>query len=413
MLLNLTKSSALLLLASLVNCVPTLKKDDDSANKTYTPISLSLTPVNASYIANSTLNYLNSHRPWNKTRPSKTAVKLQSLDSDTETIYNQATYYLINVFLGSNGQQVDVVLDTGSSDLWVPKTNVICTDVIDDCTQYGSFDYLKSTTYKSLNTPFSISYLDGSGSFGQWSTDDFSFTGGSTLIADFQFGLVDVDGSSTAVLGIAKVDQESSQTEYPNLPVRLAQAGYIAKESYSLYLGPSDGLSGNIIFGGIDTAKYTGSLVPQTITPGGDLTVNLASISAAGQPVSSYGVPVVLDSGTTYTYLLPSAFYYIGNVYNGIETVLGTDTFWVVNCDQAQDTFITYNFNGISIDVPVKDLLEQIGVNTCVLHIYLTTDTSILGDRFLRYAYLYYDLKDNYISLAKVKYTDETNIISA
>ena len=39
-----------------------------------------------------------------------------------------------------------------------------------------------------------------------------------------------------------------------------------------------------------------------------------------------------------------------------------------------------------------------------------TSDYNILGDNFLRSAYIVYDLDDNEISLAQVKYTTASNI---
>ena len=59
--------------------------------------------------------------------------------------------------------------------------------------------------------------------------------------------------------------------------------------------------SGTIIFGGVDNAKYTGSLTALPITSSNELRVQLSTINIAGTTVSASTTPV-LDSGTTLTY---------------------------------------------------------------------------------------------------------------
>lgn len=194
---------------------------------------------------------------------------------------------------------------------------------------------------------------------------------------------------------------------YDNFPVALQKAGFIDTVQYSLYLNSPDALSGSILFGGKDLAKIDGDLV--TLPHSGDanrLDVTLGSLTLQGQEIS-VNTPVNLDSGTTITYLSD-------DVYNTFVNILGGDgsTYQdlpIVDCQSSGS--LSYNFDGITIDVPLANIVQDNGKGECVA-LFAGGGDNILGDTFLAYAYLVYDLENSAISLAKVKYTTDTNIVS-
>lgn len=208
--------------------------------------------------------------------------------------------------------------------------------------------------------------------------------------------------------------------------------------------------TGSILFGGVDTEKYTGNLtsVPIQRTSGtGSLTefaIALTNLSVTGEngntttlTTSNFAESVVLDSGTTLSYLSdPIAT----SIFTHFDAVDASSTYGnvYINCDMrstASHMFITYTFgtSGPTISVPISELIfDFIGVfsagtvnggsstsqlqpfeRTCAFGIQPAGNGgSLLGDTFLRSAYVVYDLKNDQISLAQTKFnTTESKIV--
>lgn len=319
------------------------------------------------------------------------------------TIENEKTFYLVDVEVGSNKDKNQVLIDTGSSDLWVVASDANCQGV--DCKNYGTFDESSSSSYKDLNENFKISYGDGSGASGNWATDDV--TVGDVEVSALQFAVATQSSSDIGVLGIATKNVESSDSSYNNLPYALQKQGKIDKVAYSLYLNSKSAASGTLLFGGIDHAKYSGSLVKFPYS-GYGFNIQLNSIDYNGDS-NSFNDKVLLDSGTTLTYLPQDIVDSIGKALNGSwDSSAGIYT---IDCDQPDDKYIEYKFNGLTIKVPLSDLVFDFdSSSSCALGYIATSNTYILGDNFLRNAYVYYDLDDTSISLAQVVFTDSTDI---
>lgn len=302
-----------------------------------------------------------------------------------EAINNVNYGYFLNVYLGSEGQKNNVLLDTGSSDLWVPA------DYYDHSSSYSSVD---------IGETFAINYVDGSSATGNYYLDTLTFDTGLPNITNFQFAAA--DSPNFGVFGIADRYQEVAQKKYDNFPWALQKAGLIPKASYSLYLGQAEG-TGVVIFGGIDTEKFEGNLTKYPFATK-RLSLDVQSITVAGQQIPD-GSAYVLDSGSALALVTP-------NVLNALNKVFNVSN-GLVNCNQPSNEYISFNFGQNTVKIPYSDAVFNNGDGTCSLAFSVQEGYTILGDIFLRNAYVYYDLTDHTISLAQVKYSLESNIIVA
>ena len=193
------------------------------------------------------------------------------------------------------------------------------------------------------------------------------------------------------------------------------------------------------MFGGIDTEKFSGSLIQVPVLPDEDsgiyssFTVTLSSLVINSSDSSdtttivreSNPVPVILDSGTTLTYL-PSSL--ADNIYEELGAVDDTSYTGLVYVacslltDQRGMTF-DYQFGGSDgplVRVPIDELvLDNVrpyissgqlplpsGMDiddddVCTFGIHPASGIYLLGDTFLRSAYVVYDLKNNVVALAQ------------
>ncbi|OJJ69263.1 hypothetical protein ASPBRDRAFT_132269 [Aspergillus brasiliensis CBS 101740] len=355
---------------------------------------------------------------------------------DTTTVAqaldNEETLYFCNITLGTPEQSLRLVLDTGSSDLWCNAANsTLCSSSTDPCSTSGTYDSDNSSTYSYVSSDFNISYADGTGAAGIYATDTLHI-GGSTL-EDFQFGIGYSSSSSEGVLGIGYTSNEVQvgrfgDSAYPNLPRAMVKSGLIKSNAYSLWLNDLDANTGSILFGGVNTEKYHGELQTLPIQKVNGIysefiiaLTGVAFTSGSGsRNYSSNALPaaVLLDSGSSLTYLPDSI---VEDIYDDLDVVYEQSSgVGYVPCSLAQNnTNITYTFSSPTINVGVNelvldvgDLLFQDGERACVFGIVPAGDsTAVLGDTFLRSAYVVYDLANNEISLANTNFDSTGNNI--
>lgn len=272
---------------------------------------------------------------------------------DPVVIANEFSYYSIGLGLGTPAQQFNVILDTGSSDLWVYNITDTGDCSQQACQETGQFDKSKSSTYHSLDEEYFIQYVKGNAS-GNWGTDTLSI--GSVSLPDFQFAVADNAQGNTGVLGVSVEGSESVHNkaqEYTSFPVALQKAGYIDRRVYSLYLDTANADNGTFLLGGIDHAKFDGDLTVLPMVNPSAFYVNFTSISLDGKDIAGAG-EAVLDSGTTLTYIPDEAYQVIAKKLgiNELNSFFGITT---VDCNQ--DISLDFNFNGVTITAHKDQLI--------------------------------------------------------
>ncbi|PFH55457.1 hypothetical protein XA68_18276 [Ophiocordyceps unilateralis] len=302
--------------------------------------------------------------------------------------------YFINVTIGVPGQDMALQLDTGSSDVWVPSSNAkLCRKPGDGGCSLGSFNVEESDTFDNdTNSLFSIAYQDQSSSEGTYFKDQFLI--GPASLPQFTMGL----GARTTI------------------PYGLAGVGYASDEA-ALATSP---------YGSMTWMPARGIFCLEQSTPrkarspsGSDLLTS-----------EELPLPVVLDSGTTFSYL-PQ------NMANQVWEEVGAS--WepqagmaLLPCSYAshpgQFSFSFAGPNGPRVSVSMDELVVPFtsgeapefesgpyrGQSACALGILNQTGPPyLLGDTFLRSAYVVYDLSNNEIGIAPTNFnTSKSNIVT-
>lgn len=362
---------------------------------------------------------------------------------------NGGAYYT-NVTIGTPPQTLTVILDTGSSDLYVDgSASEACKDTkLTNTCRGGSFDPNASKSYKVVVPGgFNTSFGDQSTATGDFATDVVGI--GNVQIPDVQFGMANAVNSTTgfavSLMGVGYSAIEGSNTTYPNIPEVLQQAGVINSRLYSVFLNQLGDATGTILFGGIDTSMYTGKLqtldllptVYQT-SPGvyetGPVNQFISAITglsftSSGKTTSVFSggnpngngksLPVLLDTGSA-AWTVPEDLYK--------EIVLASkfpvDQNGNLPCSHQSDKFsLSIEFGGkVTIQVSAKELIvptfdpatnaatvDTKGNPSCTFMIvpdaggvqqgqsgFLT-----LGDAILRSMYVVFDLDNAQVSIAQ------------
>ncbi|RYP05828.1 hypothetical protein DL764_003539 [Monosporascus ibericus] len=358
--------------------------------------------------------------------------------------------YYAEVSVGTPPQTVRLIVDTGSSDVWVLDSDAnLCTSSIMQ-EEYGggciaTFDPPESSTYTALSdAPFQIVYLDGSGANGTYFQDHINI--GGTEIESLQMGLAEDSTINSGLLGIGYSANVAARDPYPTIIDLLEEQGLIAIRAYSLWLNAYSADMGTILFGGVDTEKFLGELIAVPVLPDGrtgiyhSFAVALSSLTlnytdGSSDTVIQQPVPVILDSGTTLTYLPPRIADYIYNALGAVDDTWYTGLVYIDCAYLRNESGLTFDFqfggdSGPLVRVPVNEVVldnvmeyVEMGLpippgmpfadDVCSFGIH-PGDQGIylLGDTFLRSAYVVYDLENHEVAMAQANVnTTRSNVL--
>ncbi|MCJ1384559.1 hypothetical protein MMC17_007676 [Xylographa soralifera] len=338
--------------------------------------------------------------------------------------------------MGTPPQSFGLNLDTGSSD-FVVRTAQSAGCLAGNCTAYSSYDPTKSSTFILGTVPYTQSYGEGSFANGFMANETLSIAG--ITVSNFTFAAVNQFSIDDNVFGVGYPTQEGivikniSQPQYLNGASALKSAGLIEASAYSIWLNDISAGKGSVLFGGVDTAKYTGPLQTVPIVPVGnlgpndprgpagtvlygDLAISLDAIGTSKGAATTLSTPagfpltVILDTGTTWLELPQQV---CTNLCSAFGCTAGPNNVYTLPCNTAGN--ITFNFSGINITAPVAEFQRDLGFGSgqCSFDIQATNSSYILGEPFLRSAYVVFDLDANEIAIAQTVFnaTAASNIL--
>ncbi|KII85590.1 hypothetical protein PLICRDRAFT_116125 [Plicaturopsis crispa FD-325 SS-3] len=212
---------------------------------------------------------------------------------------NAAVTYTTSVGIGSPATQYTLLIDTGSSNTWIGARTA----------------YKQSSTSKNTGKSVSVTY--GSGYFsGTEYTDTVTLASGLAITSQ-GLGIANqsnVGGGVDGILGIGPVGLTAgslggSSSTVQTVTGNLYSQGKIPSNQVGIYFAPqaSSDSSGEMMFGGVNSAKYTGSISYAPITkksPSNAYWGLDATISYGSSQIMTSNAGIV-DTGTTMT-LIPS-----------------------------------------------------------------------------------------------------------
>jgi len=316
--------------------------------------------------------------------------------------------YFAEIELGTPPQSFKVVLDTGSSNLWVPSTR--CSSIA--CFLHAKYDASQSTTYKENGTAFAIRY--GSGSLeGVVSSDVFTIGDLTIKKQDFaeatkEPGLAFAFGKFDGIMGLA-YDTISVNHIVPPF-YNMVNQGLLDHALFTFWLGDANAgegaPGGEAVFGAIDDSHYTGKITYAPVRRKGYWEVELEKVKFGDEEMELENTGAAIDTGTSLI-ALPT------DVAEIINKEIGATKSWngqyTVDCAKIADLPpLTFTFAGKDYQIEASDYI--LNVQGSCISSFTGLDIPapmgpiwIIGDVFLRRYFTVYDLEKNAVGFAESK----------
>ncbi len=310
------------------------------------------------------------------------------------------------ITIGTPPQTFKVVLDTGSSNLWVPSQE--CGSIA--CYLHQKYDSSASSSYKSNGTAFEIRY--GSGELSGFVSQDV-VTIGDLKIKNQDFaeatnepGLAFAFGRFDGILGLGW-DRISVNGIVPP-HYNMINQGLLDEPVFAFYLGDSskNGDDSECIFGGVNKDHFTGKLKTIPLRRKAYWEVDFDAISLGKETAELENTGVILDTGTSLI-ALPSDYAEMLNAQIGAKK--GFNGQYSIECtkrDSLPD--LTFTLSGYNFTITSYDYVLDVQ-GSCISTI-MAMDIpapagplAILGDAFLRRWYSVYDMAEGTVGLALAK----------
>ncbi|KAJ8127072.1 hypothetical protein O1611_g6565 [Lasiodiplodia mahajangana] len=318
-----------------------------------------------------------------------------------------STVWYIELSIGTPPQNVKVRVSTSVAHLWVSTT---CERGSSCDPEYGNYNPRNSTTSSHSLGNYTIEYVDDTVIELDYYTDTYALSTGTTL-QDVKFGVANRTDYENGVLGLGFPTNEDPS---PPIIAQLASQGKTNSKAFSLALSNSSAANGGVvIFGGVDTMKFSGSLSVRQITTDEyqDYTINVDSVGVGTfgdhsvTNLTATNITVTVGSTFGFSYLPDSTLEILSEYFNArISNILNGS--YGLSCSLAANSssFLSFNFASVAIEVPFSAFAVPFDGDLCWWGFQSNTElggNSALGVNFLQYAYTVFDQTTMTVSLAQ------------
>uniref|UniRef100_A0AC35UD81 Peptidase A1 domain-containing protein n=1 Tax=Rhabditophanes sp. KR3021 TaxID=114890 RepID=A0AC35UD81_9BILA len=295
------------------------------------------------------------------------AAKHQVLANVPQSTYYDDYEYIANATLGTPPQQFALVLDTGTSNFWVSDNS--CTP----CSKKHVFDSSKSSTYKTANKMFSVTYSSGlvSGIIGQ---DAFSFSADQKIVVpNVHFGQAqhisqdfEYDQAADGMLGLSFPNQAIVGIDSP-LNVAIKTSLFDAP-LFTIYLQQQHlGQNGVVTYGAVDTMNCGKAVGYTKLSSPSFWQFKLDSITTGTGGGSQQKSEAISDTLTSMIggprAIVSSIAQQLGAVYDELQDI------YKIRCDaKIPDTIFV--IGGIKYRLGANTIIDNFEDEVCTLNLF-------------------------------------------
>lgn len=305
--------------------------------------------------------------------------------------------------LGTPPQEFKVILDTGSSNLWVPGSE--CGSIA--CYLHQKFDSSSSSTFKKNGTKFGIRY--GSGEVSGYISEDVLQVGDIKVKKQLfgettnEPGLAFAFGRFDGIFGLGY--DTISVNKVPPPVYNMIDQGLLDEPVFSFYLGDTSKNTESVAtFGGYDKKAFKGKITKLPVRRKAYWEVSLDALTFGKETADMEGTGAILDTGTS---LIAMPVDYAELLNKQIGAKKGFNGQYTVECNK-RDSLpdLTFNLSGYNFTITAYDYILEVQ-GSCISS-FQGIDLGgnigplfILGDAFLRRWYSIYDLGNDVVGLAQ------------
>ncbi|KAF8757931.1 peptidase A1 family [Rhizoctonia solani] len=315
--------------------------------------------------------------------------------------YGTDSSYYGSIAVGTPPVAFNVILDTGSSDLWLASSTCYT-----GCQGVPTFNAANSSSFQNLTTSFSIRYGSGQAA-GELGSDTiqmagFQVTGQTFALADqVSSGLLTNPVSGLLGLGWSSI-ASSGATPFWETLVKNNQWTEPVMSFFLTRFTDVNGArerepGGEFMMGGTNTNLYTGDIDYVNIPSGQESywLIPLTAVGVNGANILGSTVNAAIDTGTTLvggpTSAIAAIFAQIPNSEPGTGDLEG---YYLYPCSTSVTITMTFSSRTWSID-PADFLLMRNSNTMCVgaffaLNLSGSAPSWIVGDTFLKNVYSVY-----------------------
>ncbi|KIX05071.1 uncharacterized protein Z518_05943 [Rhinocladiella mackenziei CBS 650.93] len=302
--------------------------------------------------------------------------------------------YFSTMKFGSKGQEMYMLIDSGSANTWVMGSD--CDS--NACQIHSTFGSEDSDTLETTTQTWSMSYGTGEVQ-GIVAKDTVSLA---NYTVEMGFGLASSasdDFNNYAMDGILGLGRPSSNSlGTPTIMEVLDEQANVSDNVVGIHLQrSSDGAKdGQITLGGVDSSKFNGKLGYSRTVNDQNWEIAAQDAGVDGKAVGFNGKTAIIDSGTSYILMPPSDAQALHDLIPGSSH---NGEVYIVPC--SSDSNVYFAFSGVKYPVSPKDYVGRQSGDGCqsniIGHQAFGPNEWILGDVFLKNVYTVFDFDNNRI----------------